>query len=128
MENNKTDRSGTGHRGVMIDKRRPGKFVASYFNKHLQRTIYIGSFDTIDEAVVERANYIRDVYDGLIDESLYRTKGFPKGVSKKSNKYQSIVTYSSGKNKDKYISHYIGVFDTIDEAVKAREDFIKSLF
>lgn len=129
MENNKSIMSNDKYRGIASSKHAPDKFIAQYFNKDLKRTIYIGQFDNLEDAIIARANHIRDVHDGVIDDSLPKKTILPKGVVVlSSGNYNTFVQYWYGLNKLKMHNCNIGTFPTIEEAVKAREDFIKSLF
>ena len=129
MENSKSTQSNTGYKGITFNRHNQNKVIAQYFNKELSTTIYIGQFNNIEDAVIARANHIRDVHDGIIDDSLPKTPNLPKGIRlSSSGRYFTFVQYWYGVNKDKIHRYTVGTFDTIDEAVKAREDFIKSLF
>lgn len=129
MENNKSIVNDDKYKGVTSRKHAPDKFVAQYFNKDLKRTIYIGQFDNLEDAIIARANHIRDVHDGVIDDSLPKTPNLPKGIRLvRSGRYFAFIQYWYGLNKLKMHRCTVGTFPTIEEAVKAREDFIKSLF
>lgn len=107
--------------------RRLNKYVAQYWNKNLKRTISIGTFDSEQEAIDVRAKHIRDVYDGIINDSLPKTKMLPKGISESNSRYRAIVQLWTGKYKDKKITIYVGSYDTPEEAEIQREQFILNL-
>lgn len=109
---------------------RTGKWVAQYWNKDLKTTICIGAnYETQKEAIDARARYVTNVYDGIIDDSLPRTKGYPKGIAEitRSNKYKAVLQFWHGKYNDKKTSVYIGSYETIEEAVEARKKYILDL-
>lgn len=107
---------------------RTNRFTAQYLNKDLNRTIYIGSYDTIEEAVNAREEHITKVYDGVIDDSKPKTKGLPKGICDRPNgTYIAGIQFWYGKYKDKIHKSHIGTFETIEEAVEARKNFILNL-
>lgn len=119
-------------KGITTNKLRPGKFVAQYWNKDLKKYFYIGQADTIEEAVAMRNEHIAKVYSGDIDDSVPKTKGLPKGICETErktmlNRYIASLQFLHGKNKDKHVNVHIGMYDTIEEAVQARLDFIESL-
>ena len=107
---------------------RTGKYVAQYWSKDLKTTICIGTtYNTQVEALEAKAKHLMGVYDGTIDDTAPKTKGLPKGISEKNNRYQARVQSWHGKNNSIQTQIYIGVFDTIDEAVEARKKFILDL-
>lgn len=111
-------------------KKKTGKFVAQYWNKDLKSTIAIGSFDTEEEAILARASHIRNVYDGIVDDSLPRTQGLPKGITyviPGRTRFQASLQFYYGKNNDKKCDVHIGTYDTQEEAVEARKQFILGL-
>lgn len=115
-------------RGIYISKRRPDKFAAQYWNKDLKTTIYIGQFDTIEEAIIARDKYIVSVYEGLTDDSIPKTKELPKGIwETSSGSYGANIQVLHGKNKLKHAKIHIGSYKTIDEAVEKRKEFILKL-
>lgn len=74
----------------------------------------IGTFDTISEAVEARDNFILDHSEDL-------TKGYlPRGISRHKQKFQSRFSFRSEQI-------HIGLYDTIEKAVEARNNFIDSL-
>lgn len=113
-------------KGILTNK--DGRFVAYYWNKSLKKSIYIGTYDTIEEAEYERNFYIAKVYDGEIDETLPKTHGLPKGVYKTTHgsKYASNITMRSLKG-DRILTRYIGAYETPEEAAEARTEFIMGL-
>lgn len=117
-------------KGIYYNKK-TGKFTAQYWNKDLKTTISIGTiFDTEEEAIDARAKYIRDVHDGIIDDSLPRTSGLPKGiwhVLPSKTKYKAALQFYYGKNNNKKCNVHIGTYDTVEEAVEARKQFILRL-
>ena len=108
-------------------KKKLNKYSAQYWNKDLKKTISIGTFDSEQEAINTRAKYIRDVYDGIINDSLPKTKMLPKGISEANSKYRAIVQFWAGKYKDKKITIYIGCYDTPEEAEIQRKQFLLNL-
>lgn len=97
-----------------------GKFQASFAVKKdvisAKRTIYIGTFDSVDEAVKARDAFIIANYNGV-------AKGYmPRGISyfKQRGMYQAHLSIEG-------TSFYIGVFNTIQDAIEARHKFIDSL-
>lgn len=115
-------------KGTYFNKRM-NKWVAQYWNKELKQNIAIGTYDTQEDAREARIRHIAGVYDGVIDNSLPKTKGLPKGVTHvpTGNKYAASVQYAYGKWKNKYHRAHIGVYDTIEEAQEARTQFILGL-
>lgn len=115
-------------KGVYFN-RRSQKWTAQYWSKDLKRSIAIGTYDTQEQAIEARSRHITNVYDGLIDDSLPKTKGLPKGIKyvPTGNKYSASVQYVSGKWKNKHHNIYLGVYDTIEEAVEGRKQFILGL-
>lgn len=118
-------------KGVCLKKVRgtdESKYQAQYWNKELKTMIYIGLFDTEEEAIKARNEHITKVYDGLIDDSLPKTKGLPKGICEVHNgTYKAGIQFLHGKYKDKHVKVHIGTYETIEEAVEARKTFINSL-
>ena len=113
-------------KGIYFNKRL-NKYAAQYWNKSLKRTISIGTFDSEQEAIDARAKYIRDVYDGIVNDSLPKTKMLPKGILEVNSKYKALVQFWSGKYKDKKINIYVGSYDTPEEAETQRKQFILNL-
>lgn len=113
-------------KGIYFNKKF-NKYIAQYWNKSLKKTIAIGTFDSEKEAIDARAKYIRDVYDGIINDSLPKTKMLPKGISESNSKYKAIVQFWTGKSKNKKITIYIGCYDTPEEAEIQRKQFILNL-
>ena len=123
MEENNMEESKKG----IYFREKIGKYQAQYWNKDLKTTISIGTFNTEQEAIDARAKYIRDVFDGIVDDSLPKTKMLPKGVSEANSKYRANLQFWVGKNKNKMINVYIGVFNTPEEASEQRKQYILSL-
>lgn len=56
-------------------------------------------------------------------------KPIAKGITAKSNgKFEARLKYKGSTKRGKLHSIYIGVYDTVDEAVEARIDFIDQLY
>jgi len=121
MENKKLPK------GITTNVRYPGKFIAQYWctiNKHNKA---LGRFDTVEEAVKARNKFIKQVENGTavvkkIDRKL------PKGVWRNGNRnYSAVIQFLYGKHGMNHHKSYLGSFSTVEEAVKARLDFIESL-
>lgn len=81
-----------------------------------KRTVYVGTYDTLEEALIERDKFIVENYEGL-------TKGYmPRGIAynKRNNNYQASLSLEG-------ITFFIGTYKTIDEAMQKRNIFINSL-
>jgi len=103
-----------------IGMSRGGKFRVIFTAKEVsnsnRRTIYVGTYDTLEEAVKERDAFIIANYNGV-------AKGYmPRGVSfvKRQNSYQANLSIEG-------TTFYIGTFKTIPEAIEARNKYIESL-
>jgi len=107
--------------------KRGDKWLAQYWNKELKTTIHIGQFDTAEIAAQKRQEYIKKVSDGVIDDSLPKTKGLPKGVKTDGKKFYSSLQFLHGIKKEKRVNAHIGTFDTVEEAVEGRRKFIEGL-
>lgn len=108
-----------------IVKKPDGKFIAQYWNRQLGENIYIGTYDSEKDAVIHRAIHLAKVYDREIDDSIPKPRRFPKGIDERCGRYRAILQISygpTGKKQSK--SMHIGTFDTVEEAVQARKDFI----
>ena len=46
-----------------------------------------------------------------------------KGISNRNNKYYACLSFTSGKN----VKLHLGTYDTVEEAIAARNKFIDSL-
>lgn len=104
-----------------------GRYTAQYWNKVLKRNIYIGKFDTPEEAEYHRMLHLAKVFDGEIDDSIPKERALPKGIDERHNKYRALICFTSGfRNKHTKTIH-VGTFNTIDEAVEARKQFILKL-
>lgn len=110
-----------------VTKKEDGRYIAQYWNKELAKTIYIGSYDTADEASHARAWHLTKLYDGLIDDSIPRVREYPKGISERHRKYRALIHIYHGYNNKKTSTIPIGTFDTVEEAVDARKEFILKL-
>lgn len=100
--------------------RKGDKYMASFNVKKdvisEKRTIYIGIYETVEEAVKARDAFVIANYNGV-------AKGYmPRGISyfKSRGMYQAHLSIEAK-------SFYIGVFKTIQEAIEARSNFIDSL-
>lgn len=105
------------------------KWYAQYWNKDLKSNHSIGYFNTKEEAIEARANYIMGIYDGTIIQEPNGKPKLPKGIRQtKSNKYLAMLEFKkTGRIKNNHIQYSIGVFDTIEEAVEKRKEFILNL-
>lgn len=108
---------------VKIDKKR---YRAQYWNRDLGTNVHIGVYSTPEEASKARTIHLGKVYDGLVDDSKpKRVRKYPKGVYLRSGRYRATVQiYHSGRDSRKGYSFHLGMFNTVDEAVQARKDFL----
>lgn len=75
---------------------------------------YVGQYDSINEAVSARDKFVVENYHDF-------TAGYlPRGITIMNGKFSASFTF---KDKDQFI----GNFDSLNEAIKAREEFIDSL-
>lgn len=94
-----------------ISQTTSGKYAVKIFYKPLDKIIYIGSYETLIDSVRARNEWI------LNNPS---AGCMPRGVSKSHKKYQARISFNNKK-----IS--LGVFDTIEEAVKYRTEVLLGL-
>lgn len=123
--------TGTLPKGITTHRQRPGKFTAQYWDSNTKHMKCIGSFYTVDEAVAARNNFILDLikYNGKV---LPKVNSLPKGIkrlanSKKSDTYTAEIQFWYGRYKDKHITIHIGTYETIEDAVNARIQFLDNL-
>lgn len=123
LKNNKlTSRNKTGVKGVCyLDEL---GIYRAYINVNGRR-IYLGDFDTLDEATVARKNAEQKALRILEDERLYyQSKQLTK---KKTNKHKGICL---NKNTNKYFAYitinkkriHLGVFVNEEDAINARRN------
>lgn len=118
-------------KGITTNRRLPGRYLAQYWDANTKNMKCIGSFWTVDEAVKARDNFVSDLikYNGKV---LPKVNPFPKGVrcivnSKKQNTYPAEVQFWYGKYKDKHVTIHIGTYETVEDAVNARIQFLDNL-
>lgn len=106
-----------------------GRFIAQYWSTALQETVYIGMYNSEEEAITERTKYITSIYDGEINEAEVKENRLPKGVSARRGRFRSAVSicYGMAGRDRRSTTIPIGTFDTVEEAVVARETFILNL-
>lgn len=106
--------------GITYSKKH-NKWIAQYWNKELKTTVRIGTYDTEEEAIEAKENSTKDTKD--------KSLNLAKGVCiTKSGKFRACIQFWYGKNKEKKHNSHLGSFNTEEEAVQARIDFINSLF
>lgn len=103
-----------------IGMRKNGKFRVTFTAKKEadseKRTIYVGTYDTLEEAIRARDSFITANYNGV-------AKGYmPRGISlfKRNNTYQAHLSIDG-------VTFYIGKYKTMTEAIEARNRYIDSL-
>lgn len=118
-------------RGVTTNARLPGKFLSQYWDRNTKCMKCIGVFITPEEASQAREDFIENLikYNGKV---LPKSRDLPKGIRRLSNKikndtFVAEVQFWYGKYKDKHVCIHVGTYDTIDEAVKGRIDFLDNL-
>lgn len=107
---------------------RMNKWYAQYWNKDLKKTFFIGTYNTKEEAISSRQEYLSKIYDGELIET-ERILKLPKGIKiTRNGKYSpSIQISKSGRIKNIHTTIYLEVCDTVEEAVERRKQFILKL-
>ena len=97
-----------------------GKFRVSFTAKKEaisdKKSIHVGTFPTLEEAIKQRDAFIIANYNGV-------AKGYmPRGISffKRNNTYQAHLSIDG-------ITFYIGTYKNMTEAIEARNKYIDSL-
>lgn len=87
------------------------------------KNAYIGRYNTLPEAILARDNYLRE------NPMLHKIaiKNPAKGVSFIGRKYKASLQFKHGKYKQSRVYVHIGQYDTLEEAIQARLDFIENL-
>lgn len=98
-----------------LKSRGSNKYQVGIYSKLTKKTYTPGSYSTLKEAIKARDQFIFENIDTILEG--YLPRGIAKGVSKK---YSAKFSYQ-GKYK------YLGQFDTIEEAVSTRNNYINSL-
>lgn len=98
------------------------KLVVKIYAKKTKKLYFIGQFDTLEEAIKNRDEWIVKNYN-LVEGYL------PRGITK-SKSEKRYVAQLSFRNKESDIGTYrkhLGSFDTLQEAVDYRKNFILGL-
>lgn len=117
-------------KGITTNKRLPGRYIAQYWDANTKNMKCVGSFYTVEEAIKARDNFISDLikYNGKV---LSKVKDTPLGIKMRSMKkgimYDAEIQFWYGKYKDKHITIHIGTYETIEDAVNARIEFLDNL-
>ena len=113
----------SGRRGVVRNRK---GWAANYYDPLTEANYRLGTYKTIDEASVARekfiATYENDVGAALAALNTPRVRSDSStgatGVSPSNGRYHAYVHVKGGKRIN------IGYFNTIEEAVRARQDYI----
>lgn len=102
-------------KSVYLHKTKKTKpYYVNIHSKKYRKKINVGYYSTIEEAIIARDKFIVENYNDLSSGYL------PRGLSKHRNKYMVEFQFKGARE-------YLGTFETIEEAVKQRNDFIDSL-
>ena len=114
-------------KGIYWNKRM-NKWYAQYWNKDFKKTFFIGSYESKEEAILKRQEYLSKIYDGELIET-ERILKLPKGITQRpSGKYEArLQIFKVGKIKDTHVTITLGIYKTIEEAVEKRKEFILKL-
>lgn len=107
----------TTHNKKYIYKMESGRCRLAMPCKKSGKITHLGSFDTIEEAQIERNRVVLKYPERF---KMPNPKGV--GLQKVSGKYQSYLNIK-GPTKDYRI--HIGTYDTLEEAYKARVKFVR---
>lgn len=117
--------------GIYTTAKYPNIYKAQYYDPQTKHPKHIGTFDNVEDAVAARNEFIENLtkYNGKV---LPIVKSMPKGIKyrfseRKGDRFDAIVEFWHGKYNDKMVNARIGTFDSIEEAVQARLDFIEAL-
>lgn len=118
-------------KGITTNRRLPGKYLAQFWDSNTKNMKCIGSYDSVKEAEDARNYFIWDWLE-YGRKVLPKVKSLPKGVrqivnSKKQNTYPAEVQFWYGKYKDKHVTIHIGTYETVEDAVNARIQFLDNL-
>lgn len=106
-------------------------YLINYWDEVDKKRVYVTCRDNLVDAIKTRDAFIKEykANSGVVDISKYRNKQLPKGISvvknKKSTKYKAALNISH--NGKALPNIHIGTYDTVDEAVNARIDYINKL-
>lgn len=117
-------------KGIGFNKR-SGKFLAQFWDSNTKHIKCIGLYDTVDEAILAREEFITNhlLYNGQV---LKKVNKYPKGIQaystkKKGLRYRADFNVLWGKYNNKMVTVFIGIFNSMEEAVEARKQFILKL-
>lgn len=97
-----------------IYKYKYNKFSVSFYSKKYKKNFHVGYYNSIEEAVKERDKFIIENIDDKLEGYM------PRGLTK-MNKYYKADFHFKGERE------YMGTFDTMQEAISARNKYIDSL-
>lgn len=111
--------------------KRSNKYAAQFWDKDTKHVKCIGTYDTVEEAVLAREEFITNhlLYNGQV---LKKVRKYPKGIrcrlsKKKGKRFDAEINILWGKYNNKMNTIHIGTFDSLEEAVEARKQFILEL-
>jgi hypothetical protein len=116
--------------GITTSKRKPGKYIAQYYDTTSKCMKFIGVYDTVEEAVKGRTEFVEMVRKhNFVVQPIKRE--LPKGVIarklKDKTKYVSQVVVLYGKDKLKNATIYLGMYNTPEEAYNVRKTYLLNL-
>jgi hypothetical protein len=118
-------------KGLTTNKRSPGKVIAQFWDVRTKHNKIIGVFDTEAEAKIARDTFITNLnrYNGQV---LPKVKLLPKGiqlnVGKKKTSFRADICMTHGVHKVKTVTIYLGSFNTLQEAIDKRKQYIDKLY
>lgn len=91
------------------------------------RNYYLGKYSTLEEAVVARDTYLKNPkHAHNLPKRKSPSKGIMLGTSKKKP-WIAQLQFTHGKYNDRHVTAHLGSYETVEEAVQARLDFIENL-